>query len=347
MRKTTFYSRRRSKTGIPIFNNANRVARILFRLSSYARISAHMIRSGAPVIDIIRSQFPLVTPCPAYPVLITVELTNHCNVRCVYCTNPLGLRERGYMTDGTFTTFIEGIKRLKINRVRVVGNGEPTLHPEFAGYIKRIARAGPYLQVLSNGQWRDPQRIIRALLDAPANLIEVTVEGTSRDRYERSSVGAGFERLLQNLSLLKREKEAAGSRAIINLRVMVRPSDRHREKEIKRFWKKYGDTVMLQNLVVQKGLESVEDLYRPVQFDDQSYPVCALPFNAMGVNWNGDAPLCYNSILQYEPPGLILGNLGDTGLADIWNGDVLTQYREAHHKRIPELMPLCKGCTAV
>ncbi len=87
-----------------------------------------------------------------------------------------------------------------------------------------------------------------------------------------------------------------------------------------------------------------------MQFGDQSYPACALPFNAinaMGVNWNGDAPLCYNSILQFGPPGFIPGNPGDTGLADIWNGDVLARYRGAHHKRIPELMPLCKGCTAV
>jgi hypothetical protein len=47
------------------------------------------------------------------------------------------------------------------------------------------------------------------------------------------------------------------------------------------------------------------------------------------------------------PPGLIRGNLGDTALADIWNGEILTQYRKAHHKRIPESMLLCKGCTAV
>lgn len=347
MRRTPFDTGRRSPGGAPRFNNANRVARILFHLHAYGRISVHMIRNGVPITDIIRSQFPLVTPHPTRPVLITIELTNHCNLRCVYCTSPLGLRERGYMTDDTFAAFIDGIKRLHINRVRVVGNGEPTLHPKYAEYIRGIARAAPYLQVLSNGQWGDPHRIIRAMLDAPANLIEMTVEGTRRDRYERSSAGGSFERLLENLALLKKEKEAARSGAVINLRVMVRPSDKNREHEIKNFWKKYGDTVMLQKLVQQNGLEQTDDLYRPVQFDDQSYPVCALPFNAMGVNWNGDAPLCYNSMLQFDPPGLILGNLNDTGLADIWNGDVLTQYRNAHHKRIPELMPLCKGCTAV
>jgi hypothetical protein len=128
---------------------------------------------------------------------------------------------------------------------------------------------------------------------------------------------------------------------------MERPSDRGRGKGLRAFWQAHGDTTMLQRLVEKKGVDGVGDLFRPIQFDDRSYPACSLPFKAMEVNWNGNVPLCYNSLAQHGPPGFILGNVNDIGLPEIWNGDTFRSYRRAHHDRIFESMPLCKGCTGV
>jgi pyruvate-formate lyase-activating enzyme len=172
-----------------LVDNTDRLARIVYRLGSYGRLSAHMLRHGVQPIDIIRTQFPLIRPNPTRPVLFTIELTNHCNLRCNYCTNRLGLRERGFMTEETFARVVDGIRRLGINRVRVVGGGEPTLHPTFGAFLRKAAQATHYLSVLSNGQWRHPLRTIREMLDAPVDLIEVSVEGTDGDRYKASTDG--------------------------------------------------------------------------------------------------------------------------------------------------------------
>lgn len=326
------------------FNNADRVSRILYRLRSYGKISWHMVRNRIPVTDVVRSQFPLTCPDPKRPVLISVELTNWCDLRCNYCTNHLGLRDRGFMEEDVFRNVIDGIGRLGVKRVRAVGNGEPTKHPRFAEYISRLGDATPYLQFLSNGQWKQPERIIDTLLEARIPLIEVTVEGADARKYENSRKGGSFSRLLENLRLLKAERDRRGSTAIINLRLMMRPSDRKCEKDIQRFWREYADTVMPQKVFVQT---MVDDVYMPVQAEDNTYPVCALPFNSMEVNWNGDVPLCYNSMIQYRPPGFMIGNLKTDCLDDIWNGEVLRQYRRAHHKRIEDMMPLCRGCAGV
>ncbi len=329
------------------FNNADRVSRILYRVRSYGKISLHMIRNGIPVTDVARSQFPLTCPDPKRPVLISIELTNWCNLKCNYCTNHLKLRPRGVMEEEVFHKVIEGIKRLGVRRVRAVGNGEATLHPRFAEYISRLGDATPYLQFLSNGQWKQPERMVSILLEAKIPLLEVSVEGMDAARYEGSSKGGNFERLLRNLRMLKTERDRRGSNALINLRLMMRPSDRKREKAIKKFWQEYADTVMPQKLFVQKRVDNFDDLYMPQQIEDNTYPVCALPFNSMEVNWNGDVPLCYNSMVQYRPPGFMIGNLRTDSLDDLWAGDTLKQYRHAHHKRIKEMMPLCRGCTGV
>jgi hypothetical protein len=159
--------------------DANRGARLLFRFNTYRRLSWQMWRRGVPAHEIVRTQFPLLYADSSAPVYITVEFTNYCNLRCVYCINQLGLRPRGFMQREVFDNFLEDVRQLGVRWVRVLGNGEATLHPEFSFFIRQIARTVPYVSLLTNGQWKDPRKIVDAML-------EVNVKG-SRDPFETSS----------------------------------------------------------------------------------------------------------------------------------------------------------------
>lgn len=331
----------------PHFNASDRVARILYRLSAYRRLSWHMLCRGVPAREILRTQFPLIEPNPHGPTLVSVEFTNYCNLRCVYCTSPLGLRPRGFMQRETFERFLEGIKQLRVSRVNVVGNGESTLHPEFTSFIRELGRSVPYVLVLTNGQWKRPKDIINAVLEAPVSVVGVSVDGGDKEGYEKSRLGGHFERLLENLTLLSTSKRTLRSHTMTYICLMLRPSERAVEKELMAFWSNYADIVMPQYLQVRRHLAYKEDVYMPVEFDSQSYPKCSLPFKALDVNWNGDVPLCSYSAQQIGAPGLILGNVMTDMLGDIWNGNVMSQYREGHYRRDTSKMPICKGCPGV
>lgn len=331
----------------PLFSNDNRVARVLYRLNAYKRLSLHMWRRGVPAKEIVRTQFPLLEAHPRAPALVSVEFTNFCNLRCVYCTSPLGLRPRGFMTRETFGRFLQGVKGLGVSRVRVVGNGEPTLHPEFSSFIRALCRVVPYVSVLTNGQWKRSTKVIETQLDSPVSLIEISVDGGDRETYERSRLGGSFDRLVENLAELKAVKQSRGSRTLTNIRLMLRPSERHEEKELRAFWKEYADTVMPQYVMRRKFLDYGEDVYIPAQFRDQSYPKCSSPFKSLEVNWNGDVPLCSLSAQQMGAPGLILGNVRSDALEDLWRRGTMRQYRKAHRDRDADKMPVCKGCLGV
>jgi MoaA/NifB/PqqE/SkfB family radical SAM enzyme len=331
----------------PLFDNADRVARILYRLGAYRRLSWHMWRRGVPAREIFRTQLPLIEPKPHVPALVTVEFTNYCNLRCVYCTSPLGLRPRGFMPRETFERFLEGVRQLGVSRVRVVGNGEPTLHPEFTSFIRALSRTVPYVSVLTNGQWKYPTEIINAMLESPVSMVEISVDGSNKDGYEKSRLGGLFERLLENLTSLKTSKRTLRSQTITNLRLMLRPSERAVEKQLMAFWSNYADTVMPQYVVARKHLTHKEDVYTSAQFHNHSYPKCSAPFKSLEVTWDGNVPLCSLSAQQIGAPGLILGNVMTAMLGDLWNGNVMHQYREGHYKREASKMPICKGCTGV
>ena len=328
-------------------NNSNRVERILRNFGYYGRMSFHQIQAGIPIYDIARSQFPMLSPHPPKPVLLTIEFTNYCNLSCVYCRASRGFRKTGMMNYSTCSKVLDGVKHLGINRVRVVGGGEPTLHPEFELLLRDVTSSTKYASVLSNGQWRDPRRVIHSLLAARVNLIEVSVEGTTKRAYEQSSKRGSFTRLLTNLSQLRKERDKARSRSHINLRVMVRPSDRGKEPGLRAFWKPYCDSMVFQRLIQFNGLEGVEDLFKPVQKGQQKYPNCSSPSKSMLVNWDGNIPLCCYSAAQCGPQDFILGNINEDSLLDIWNGDILRTYRQAHRERVPDEMPICMGCGGI
>lgn len=342
---TRFGAIKQHSLNSPFFDNADRVARILYRLGAYRRLSWHMWRRGVTVREVFRTQFPMIEPNPHRPALVSVEFTNYCNLRCVYCTSPLGLRPRGLMATETFERFLEGVRQIGVTRVRVVGNGEPTVHPEFTSFIRALGRTVPYVSVLTNGQWKHPIEIIKGTLESPVSMLEISVDGATKEDYEKSRLGGIFERLIENLTLLKATKRKSRSQTITNIRLMLRPSERAAEKKLVTFWRAYADTVMPQYVMERKHLIYKEDVYTPVQFENHSYPKCAAPFKSLDVNWNGNVPLCNLSAQQMGAPGLILGNVMTDMLGDLWNGQIMQQYREGHHKREAHKMPICKGCT--
>jgi hypothetical protein len=122
---------------------------------------------------------------------------------------------------------------------------------------------------------------------------------------------------------------------------MVRPSETPVIDRLLAFWRRYGDVVSTQRL--QDYFDQHGDSF--VRGKVEEYPPCSLPFRSLGVSWDGSVPLCRVSAFQTgTTDGLVLGNIHDTTLAEIWHGEVLRQYREGHRRQRPELMPVCRNC---
>ncbi len=317
------------------FRNTNRIHRIRYLFPLYARLVLRSL-GRVPLKELVRAEFPFGMRDAPSPPLLSVELTNHCNLACGYCTNPTTRRPRGLMTEATFDRLVAQARDGRVPRVSICGNGEATLHPRFPEYVRRLAAAVRYLSLTSNWQKVDDE-IMRACLDSLQEL-NVSVDGANAAAYERQRIGGRFDRLLFNLRRLASLKRSRGSRTLVNVRVMLAPADREREREIVRFWAPYADVVSRQYILdfaVGHDSSFVPDLEGR----------CTLPFKKMDVHWNGVVNLCSYSWMQLgHPEGLVLGNVGDTTLSAMWNGQVMRQYREGHRRRMEALIPICRRC---
>ena len=284
--------------GKPVFDNTRRLVRLAYRAKYYKKVGFSAV-GRIPLLTIARSHFTFLLPESSRPAYLTVEFTNYCNLKCSYCTSPLNLRKRGFMSDETFEVLLHQIKEFDLHRVRIVGNGESTLHPNFAAMVQRLAECCSYLQVVTNGHYLNAQKI-GSLLRAPVRLLEVSVDSDNRQGYEGSRIGGNFDRLLTNLRLLKEMRQKLGGPTVVNIRVMIRPSQMTRESEIRNFWSSYADTVMPQYVHdYTRGMDP--DVFPHYQVSGL-IPRCSVPSKAMTLHWNGTIPLCELSQRQTGMP---------------------------------------------
>jgi MoaA/NifB/PqqE/SkfB family radical SAM enzyme len=333
----------KAKPNHPFFDNSNRLIRILYRLKSYSKIFISAFNKGVSLKKLLIAQFPFIFSDAKEPPIVAIEFTNHCNLKCPYCSSPLGERDKGYMSDAVFKNIIKDLTQIKQCRVQLVGNGEATLHPKFNEYISLLTKTNNYISLVTNGQWAN-ENVADQILHAKLDLVEISVDAGGKEAYEASRVNGSFDRLIKNLKKLKEKKTILKSGTLINIRIMLRPSQINNIGVEKAFWKKYADIVMPQYLTKINNAEYNHDLFVPLQNHTEDYPKCSMPFKHIEIRYTGEVLLCYYSFYQIGPPGLVINNIKNSSILELWNSNIMKIYRNAHRHRKKENMPVCKGC---
>ena len=331
-----------SKKG-QLINNANRIAKIVDQFGAYRKLFANALINKVPIKELLITQFPFSFKDYHKPPIVSIELTNFCNLKCVYCPNPIGLRPRGYMSATTFQRLLISLEETKISRLRIVGNGENTLHPQFAKYAERLAKKCKFISMVSNGQWENIN-MPEILLSIPFNVIEISVDVGSAKEYENNRIGGNYERLIKNLEKLKKLKKRSNDKTQINIRLMIRPSQVDLKKKYMKFWKKYADTVMPQYVTQIKGTNYYTDIFIPTHRSLNAIPKCSLIFKNLEIRWTGQVLLCGSSVYQYCSGGLELGNINTDSIDALWNNEVIKKFRNGHRKKNYSEIEMCRSC---
>ncbi len=320
------------------------LSKILRQTQLYRSLLVRYVRYGN-VRELVSSRFPFVRTEPPAPRVVAIEFTNACDLKCVYCDaqHPAQMRRRGFMTERTLRNALSQVSELGVQKLRIIGAGEATIHPRFSQLIRCVAGAAPVVSLTTNGQSLDQNKAL-ALADS-VDVVEFSVDSDCALTYERLRVGGRFSRLLGNLDLVRAVANQQKSRLVIHVRLMLRPSDYPHRARLVRFWRQHGDLVSTDLVKDYHGC--VGDAF-PVFDDSGSFRRCSSPFKHAGIHWNGDVPLCDASALRLgDPTGLVLGNIDAQPLAAIWGCQILRQYRTGHRRRDYGLATLCRGCGCI
>lgn len=118
---------------------------------------------------------------------LRISLTDHCNLRCVYC---MPLQGAAYAPlEGLLTAReIERVARAAANvgfrKIRLTG-GEPTLRPDLVDIVRRIARTDGIRDVALTTNGILLPKLASALADAGLKRVNVHVDSLDPERFAR------------------------------------------------------------------------------------------------------------------------------------------------------------------
>ncbi len=285
---------------------------------------------------------------PAYkPVRMWVEPTNTCNLKCVMCPQSSDTEfQRGFMEFSLFKKIIDEAKGF-VYDMNLHHTGESLLHPEIIRMIRYAKQAGIYTRLHTNAT-RFNDEIAKGILDAGLDFLSFSFDGYEKETYENIRRGANFENTLENILNFLRIKKAQGQQHPFTvfevIDFSVKPGTPARLIPVtaaqQAFQQQFEGLPL--NKFVLKAPHNWAGTYdadgNPVH--PAKYCACTFPWYALVVFWNGNVSPCPQDFFNNLCPG----NLNDSSIQDVWQGESLVTLREKmKYKKYHDLNP-CATC---
>lgn len=148
---------------------------------------------------------PIGAPGERFLNRVVIDVTSKCNLSCAMCNRP----------DNDFDMPLELFGKIALETfpftrsVWLSCGYEAFMARDFlamAGYLK----SAPDSLIITNGTLLN-ERNIRALIDSGLTRMVISFDGARKETFERIRKGSQFERVIANIGLLNRLKDALGS----------------------------------------------------------------------------------------------------------------------------------------
>ncbi|MBD3234159.1 MAG: radical SAM protein [candidate division Zixibacteria bacterium] len=292
---------------------------------------------------------------PTYPLVLMVEPSARCNLKCPLCATGAGEVKRT-PSDLDFELYKNVIDKFSSHLLYVLlfNQGEPFLNRCFVDMIRYSHDKNVYTITSSNGHYIrnvvEARNIIRSGLDE----IIMSLDGLTEDVYSRYRVGGDFNRVIEGIKLLvKEKKELSSFTPIIELQILLTADTEGQIDKAREFGENLGVDIVsaktLQLLDMKTGREFLPDNEKYRRYQENSGDLklrggyrnrCGRLYYSMSINSDGTVvPCCFDKSGKY-----VFGNIADENVGDIWNGHKFRAFR----KRILEnrsAIDICSNCT--
>lgn len=253
-----------------------------------------------------------------YPSLVELELTSKCNAHCVFCPRYL-FNKTKMIEKSIFEQVIFRLREAHIKCVKLVGMGEPTLHPDFMWIIRQLRNKGFQILLNTNGSLIHQcgfEKIL-ALCD------EVIISFHSLNpEIHKSILGIDcYDQVLSNIENLLKINEHYNR--VITLYVVLTILNINADEQIRKFW---GSRVNIRssgctNRTIEGFAKNILDIKINCQYNhyptiSERSPMCGYAEAALVIDSQGQYLLCTNDVKR------------NTGLPTVWESSVLEVFSE-------------------
>lgn len=134
------------------------------------------------------------------PIFVQFDCTNACNLRCAHCITSSGEAEENELTTEEALELIDGLADIGIFQVGFSG-GEPLLRDDIFTLMERAKEKGLIVQLTTNALLVTDE-VAERLKEIDPITVGVSLEGGTRETYERYRGKGNFEKVKEKIKIL-------------------------------------------------------------------------------------------------------------------------------------------------
>ena len=325
-------------------------------LNLFSKLSPRRIWNGVKVLSsFYLSKWTRKAIQWGYPVSISFEPTNFCNLRCPEC--PSGLRAftrpTGMLQQDFFSRTIDELHKELLYLVFYF-QGEPYLNPSFLDMVKYASSKKIYTATSTNAHYLTDANS-RKTIESGLDRLIISIDGTTQEVYEQYRVGGHLNKVLEGArNIIRWKRELKSKTPFVVFQFLVVKPNEHQIEEVKQLGKEIGvDDVWFKTAQVydyesdpNKLIPSIDKYSRYKKgkngntFKGKLSNQCWRLWHDPVITWDGlVAPCCFDKDAQHK-----MGSLKDRSFKEIWNNGEYTRFRTQILKGRKNI-DICANCS--
>lgn len=278
----------------------------------------------------------------AFPPIVIVSVTNVCDMACIHCAHPVIKRDPGYhatfMSPEVHSRIVEQTRphRDRLWVFRYASDGESVLNPRFLDMLEETKDAGIGPVDLTTNAMALTDEKMRRLLEAPIDVIDVSLDAYSKETYEKIRRRGKFDVVTRNLRRLVELRDELGSPTKVMTSIISQQQSKDEIDAFREHWGQYVDEVLVRGLNTDLGIVNVSETY----FRDIERWPCPQFWKRVTINHLGEVRFC---VEDWRNAGVV-GNVMETTIEEIWSSALYRRFRELHGSGRWGDMRMCEKC---
>lgn len=292
------------------------------------------------------------------PTQLEMELNPSCNYKCPFC--PWSAQENhgegreGWMPFEKYKEIIDEVAG-KVQSISLNYINEPLVRQDMPEFVAYAADKGlPEIMFNSNG-FLLSEDMSRKLIDAGLTKLSISIDAVTPETYDKIRIGGDYNKVINNINnFLKIREEKGRDYPLLKTTFVVNKINKHELKDFVKKWKGVSNLFSIQGLINpfdgEKGKEIENLLGDPTAVGKDNMEACGTdrsedkrcqhPFQRLAIRSNGQVLPCCN----FRGVDLIVGNIYEQTIAEIWHGEPMQKLREIHLAGRYYENEICKAC---
>ena len=312
----------------------------------------------------LAKRFPAMSITPRS---IQIECTTRCNLKCTMCEISYWSEKGGDLQVANLSKLLGHLPRLK--RVDLTGIGEALMNRGFFEALELLKSHGLYITLNDNFTLMT-ETAARRIIGLGVDQIFLSLDGATKETYEKIRIGADFDKVIANARrLIRLKKDLRKKRPEIKINAVVCSTNYRELPAIVALAHDLGiGMVQFVNVITfehtselettalrrdigesfDKALEAARRLKILVKielFEKQPVQRCDFPWKRNFVTYDGFVhPCCYTTQSGDRAAQNVrsLGNLLDHSFSELWNSRRYSEFRKKMHSGV--LPYQCQDC---